>query len=119
METGVFSLKDFKNRKVLNQEGETLGNIYETVLDLQTGHIAYLVLASGGYLGMGEKHLPIPFAALYYNSDAGEYQLDVPKERLQQAPQIGMKDWPNRPDKRYIDDLYQYYGYKPYYGETK
>lgn len=119
METGVFSLKDFKNRKVMNQQGETLGNIYEVVLDLQTGHIAYLVLASGGYLGMGEKHLPLPFTALYYNPEAGEYQMDIPKERLQQAPHTEMKDWPERPDKQYVDDLYRYYGHKPYYGGIK
>ena len=119
MKSKIFSLKDLKNRKVTNPEGDTLGNVEEVVLDLQTGQIAYLLLASGGFLGIGEKYLPVPAEALRYNSGAGEYQMDIPKDRLKEAPQIEMKDWPNRPDKRYVDDLYRYYGYKPYYGNRK
>lgn len=119
MESNIFSLKDLKNRKVSNQQGDTLGNIEEVVLDLQTGQIAYLLLASGGFLGIGEKYLPVPMEALYYKPEAGEYQMDITKDRLKEAPQIAVKDWPNRPDKQYVDDLYRYYGYKPYYGKRK
>jgi sporulation protein YlmC with PRC-barrel domain len=119
MESNIFSLKDIKNKKVTNPAGDSLGNIDEVVLDLQTGQIAYLLLASGGFLGIGEKYLPVPPEALRYNPKAGGYQMDIPKDRLKNAPHIEMKDWPNRPDKRYVDDLYSYYGYKPYYGSRK
>ncbi len=114
MESNIFSLKDLKNKKVTNRDGDSLGHIDELVLDLQTGQMAYLLLASGGFLGIGEKYVPVPPNALTYNPRAGSYQMDVTKDQLKNAPHIEMKDWPNRPDKKYVDDLYRYYGYQPY-----
>src|SRR5262245_11726005 len=42
---------------VKNLQGEKLGNLRELMIDPQTGHVVYAVLASSGVLGMGEKSL--------------------------------------------------------------
>lgn len=114
MKSRLFSYKDFKNTTIKNTSGDTLGEVHDVVLSLQDGKIAYILLASGGFLGIGEKYLPVPYEALYFNPDTKGYEMDIPKDRLQEAPQIEIGDWPKRPDKKYIDQLYAYYGYEPH-----
>lgn len=112
MKSRLFSYNDFKNTTIKNAEGDTLGEVHDVVLNLRDGEIAYLLLASGGFLGIGEKYLPVPYEALYYNPEKEAYEMDITKEKLQKAPQIEIDNWPERPDSRYIDRVYAYYGYK-------
>lgn len=111
MNTDTFSYKNFKGASVKNPDGDTLGDVHDVVLDLKNGQIAYLVLASGGILGMGERYLPVPFEALEYNPDSDSFLINIPKEKFKDAPYVGTKNWPNRPDSRYVHDVYTYYGY--------
>lgn len=113
MESRLFSYSDFKNTTIKNTDGDTLGEVHDVVLNLRDGKIAYLLLASGGFLGIGEKYLPVPYEALYYNARSESYEMDISKEKLQEAPQIEIHNWPERPDSLYIDKVYAYYGYKP------
>lgn len=112
MESRLFSYKEFKNTTIKNAEGDTLGEVHDVVLNLQDGQIAYLLLASGGFLGIGEKYLPVPYEALYFNPDTETYEMDIPKDKLKEAPQIEISNYPERPDRRYIDKVYAYYGYQ-------
>jgi sporulation protein YlmC with PRC-barrel domain len=112
MESRLFLYKNFKNTTIKNKDGDTLGEVHDVVLNLQNGRIAYVLLASGGFLGMGEKYLPVPYEALYYNPDGGTYQMDIAKDKLQEAPRIDINNWPDRPDRKYVDRVYEYYGYK-------
>jgi hypothetical protein len=40
--------------------GEKIGTIERLMIDKLTGNVAYAVLSFGGFLGMGQKHAPIP-----------------------------------------------------------
>ncbi len=113
MKTEIFSFDKFKNVSVKNADGDSLGDVHDVLLDSQTGEVACLLLASGGFLGMGEKYLPIPFEALRYNPDSDTYFMDVHKDKFKEAPQLDIADQSRRPDRRYITDVYNYYGYKP------
>ena len=44
------------------------------------------LLGFGGILGVGQKHLPIPWARLKYEPTLGAYQLDLTEEELNRAP---------------------------------
>lgn len=113
MESRLFSYQNFKGTSIKNNDGDTLGNVHDLVLNLQDGRIAYVLLASGGFLGIGEKYLPVPYEALYYNPEKEAYQMDMEKDKLKEAPQIDIANWPERPDRQYIERVYAYYGYRP------
>jgi sporulation protein YlmC with PRC-barrel domain len=104
-------------RKVLNPAGEQLGNLKDLVIDLEEGHIAYAVLSFGGFIGMGDKLFAIPWEALVLNAKDHTFILDVEKEVLKEAPGFDKDHWPN--DAQYeagwLLDLYEYYGYSPYW----
>ena len=49
---------------VRRPNGQKIGSIQRLMIDKLTGNVAYAVLSFGGFLGMGKKHLPIPWARL-------------------------------------------------------
>ena len=81
-----------------------------------SGKVSYAVLSFGGFLGMGQKHLPIPWARLTYDRTLGAYQLDLSEEELKQAPSFAADqefDWGDR--SREIE-IHNYYRVPPYWG---
>jgi len=47
--------------------GEKIGTVQRLMIDKVSGNVAYAVLVFGGFLGMGRKHLPIPWTRLKYD----------------------------------------------------
>src|SRR5260221_629744 len=48
---------------VRRSSGEKIGTIERLMIDKLSGNVAYAVLSFGGFLGMGQKHVPIACAA--------------------------------------------------------
>ena len=60
----VLSLSTLTGHKVKNAAGEDLGKIEDLVLDETSGRILYGILSSGGFLGMGNRLVAIPWNRL-------------------------------------------------------
>ena len=101
--------------RVVNAKTESLGEIKEIVIDPKTGRVAYVVVAFGGFLTLGEKLFAIPFSAFDYNLTNNEYVLQVPKERLERAPGFDSTHWPAMSDEKWNRDVYTFYGRAPYW----
>jgi sporulation protein YlmC with PRC-barrel domain len=103
--------------KVFNSAGEQLGNLKELVIDLEDGRIAYVVLSFGGFLGMGDKLFAIPWEALDLNPKDQTFILDVDKEILKEAPGFDKDHWSDNAqyEAGWLLDIYEYYGYSPYW----
>jgi PRC-barrel domain len=71
---------------VRGREGEKLGTIERLMLDKLTGTVAYAVIRSGGFLGTGAHHYPVPWNALKYDPDRRAYQADITLEQLRSGP---------------------------------
>ena len=100
--------------RVVNPNGDSLGEIKEVVFDPCTGRVAYAVVSFGGFLGMGEKLFAIPFSAFEYNLTKNRYELDVSEERLKQAPGFDPDHWPAMEEK-WSREVYKYYERSPYW----
>jgi hypothetical protein len=101
---------------VRRTDGEKIGAIQRLMIDKQSGNVAYAVLAYGGFLGMNQKHLPIPWARLHYDRALGAYQLDMTEEELAQAPSFAADqefDWGDRSREA---EIHNYYSTRPYWG---
>ena len=71
---------------VYNMAGEKLGTIEDLVLDKINGSVQFAVLSFGGLLGLGDKHYPLPWSALNYDTRQGGYVVNLSKEQLENAP---------------------------------
>ena len=103
--------------KVVNANDEHLGKIEAIMLDVQSGRIAYAVLSFGGFLGMGTKLFALPWSSLTLDTDEKQFVLDVPKDKLQNAPGFDKNHWPSMADPRWAKDLHAYYDVTPYWEE--
>jgi sporulation protein YlmC with PRC-barrel domain len=100
---------------VVNKQGETLGRIDEIMIDVPSGRVAYAVMSSGGILGIGDKLFAVPFNALTLDTDNHCFVLDVPSERIAQAPGFDQDHWPEMADLQWAQHVHGYYGTRPYW----
>lgn len=115
MNSTAMSASTITGDKVRNHDGEKLGHLEEIVIDIGTGRVAYAVLASGGFLGLGDKYFAVPWDLLSIDSDNHEVVIDVDKAVLQDAPGFDKDDWPDVDDRTWMGDVYRYYGSEPYW----
>jgi sporulation protein YlmC with PRC-barrel domain len=103
---------------VENPQGNNFGEVEDLVFDLQDGRIAYAVLAYGGRLGLGENLAAVPWQALKLNAAEREFTLNMDKEKLRAAPSFAKDKWPQTLDRKWLSEVYAFYGVKPNW-ETK
>lgn len=117
----VLSATKIIGNKVVNTEGEQLGNIKDLVIDLDDAQIAYAVLSFGGLLGLGDKLFAIPLEALTFTAEDDTVILDMDKEVLKNAPGFDKERWPDEAqyEAGWLLDIYEYYGYSPYWMTDK
>ncbi|MBS0290777.1 MAG: PRC-barrel domain-containing protein [Proteobacteria bacterium] len=100
---------------VINNADEDLGEISEVMLDKLTGQVAYVVLESGTFLGMGGKLFALPWQSLHYDDQKDCFRVDIDKDRLKNAPGFDKDHWPNMADKTWGLSIATYYKTKPYW----
>src|ERR1700756_4851143 len=113
----VMDAATLKGDSVVNSSGEDLGKIEDIMLDVTSGRIAYGVLSFGGFLGMGDKLFAIPWSALTLDAANKCFVLDVPKERLENAPGFDKDHWPAMADRSWAREVHAYYEVSPYWDE--
>lgn len=74
---------------VYDRTGRHLGAIQGVMIDKVSGQVAYAVLAFGGFLGLGERHHPLPWRALHYSTEVGGYVVDIDPGVAAGAPTEG------------------------------
>lgn len=95
--------------KVVNRAGEALGEIEDIMLDVGRGRIAYAVMGSGGFLGVGEKLFAVPWHALTLDTDRHCFVLDVAKEHFRDAPGFDRDHWPSAAGEDWHREVHAYY----------
>jgi len=86
---------------VHNPQGQDLGSINDLMIDVNNQRVRYAILGFGGFMGMGEKLFAYPVDAL--QTSGNRLLLDVPQERLEQAPGFERNRWPDWIDTSYRD----------------
>jgi len=103
--------------EVKDPAGASLGSISDLVLSPDKGELRYAVVASGGFLGIGESLIPVPWKALRLQRDASSntdfWMLDVDNARFAKAPRIDPANWPDFADTQYTSQLDAFFGVEP------
>lgn len=98
---------------VRNPQDESLGDLKDFMIDSTSGKIAYGVLSFGGVLGIGNKLFAIPWDNFRVDAETERLILDVPKERLKDAPGFDEDHWPNFAEPTFASELRQHYATRP------
>ncbi|MHB8909824.1 MAG: PRC-barrel domain-containing protein [Syntrophales bacterium] len=100
--------------QVINRKGETLGKIENLVVDIDTGKIVYAVLGSGGFWGLGDKLVPIPWEALAALPSEGIFFLNKSKEQMGKVTAFDKDNLPDMTDLHWGEDIFKQYGVPGY-----
>lgn len=111
----LMTASTLEGNRVVNRQGETLGEITEIMLDVPRGRIAYAVMSAGGFLGVGDKLFALPFSALTLDTDRKCFILDAAKEKIESAPGFDKDRWPDSADLTWQRDVHGHYGRTPYW----
>lgn len=117
----VCKLSDVIGKTVENMQDENLGDIEDVVLDANRGQIAYAVVGAGGFLGMGEDLIAVPWDKLdiRVTNDDTDVRMATTKDELKGGPHFSKDQWPNADDKDYLIKVYTYYDTEPYWQSGK
>lgn len=102
---------DIRGRFVVDRSGDDIGKVDALLIDDQESKVRFLRVASGGFLGIGEKTFLIPVDAVTRITEE-TVTIDQEREHVAGAPAY---DPDVVPDVNYYTGLYGYYGYAPYW----
>ena len=107
-------------REVRSSDNQKLGKIDDLVVDLESGHVLYAVLGSGGILGAGEKkHAVAPGA--FTRGEGNNLRLNIDKDKLAAAPEFTRdidKDT-ELPKADFVYKVHQHYGQNAWWQGSK
>nr|WP_315726174.1 MULTISPECIES: PRC-barrel domain-containing protein [unclassified Bradyrhizobium] len=94
---------------VYGADDNKIGAIERVMIDKLSGRVSYVVLAFGGFLGLGNDHYPLPWQSLKYDTRLGGYVTGVTEDQLRGAPRYSDErewDWGDLATGRKVDDYY-------------
>lgn len=104
------NVDDITGTELRNPRDEQLGTV-DDVLVAPDGTILYLIVSRGGFLGLGEEHVAIPWQGLQATPGLNTFVLDVDENVVEQAPRVDADQFalPEVYEERHqeIDDYWQ------------
>lgn len=111
----VMAAATLDGNKVMSSDGEHVGKISDIMLDVRGGRIAYAVLSTGGFLGIGDTLHAIPWSALTLDTDDKCFVIDASADRIKNAPGFDKDHWPSMADLQWGTAVHDYYNRQPYW----
>jgi sporulation protein YlmC with PRC-barrel domain len=130
--TMVLRASKLEGRNIENASGEKVGDIQQIVFDTQNGRVAYVAVSMGGFLGVGDKLVAVPWEAINVRSStagaagagAGSERdgdekliLETSKDKLNAAPEFksGDESWREMSDPNWMNRVYSHFSVRPYW----
>jgi hypothetical protein len=101
---------------IYDRNGTHVGAVKRLMIDKKTGKIAYVVMAFGGFLGVGEDTHIIPWGALTYDTHLQGYRTSITEDRVRGAAAFYRDPNWNWSDRDLERELHDHYGAKYYWG---
>jgi len=104
----LISSENVQGTNVYGAGNEAIGEIDHLLIEKLSGRVVYAVMSFGGFLGLGHRHYPIPWAALKYDTNLGAYRTDITEGQLHDAPEFS--DDYSWEDRAWATRTHEHYG---------
>jgi sporulation protein YlmC with PRC-barrel domain len=78
---------------VSNPSNEDLGSVVDIILSSRTGRIAYLLIGRGGFFGIDERYIPVPWKDFKTPPDTILLVLNTTERAMDGAPRVKKGDY--------------------------
>jgi hypothetical protein len=87
-EAGLHDSGDIIGTRIKNAEGKDIGEIDRLMIDPSSGKISHVVVGLGGFLGVGEKKVVVPWSDLKMGAahDGKKALITMDQAKLESAP---------------------------------
>ena len=82
--------------RIKNEQGRDVGEIDNLLIDTQNGRISHVVVAVGGFMGVGEKKVVVPWSDLRIASEGKTSVATLDQAKLESAPRWDRVVWGDR-----------------------
>jgi len=114
LKTGGIHVADIIDSDVRNLKDVDLGSVSDVIVDRQSGKITYVVVSHGGFWGIGDDYVAVPWDSLRATPGFNTVVIDVSEKTMDQAPRVDpdqFVDLTRDGDSRQkIDDFWQDHG---------
>jgi len=100
---------------VRNLHDEKIGKVENLMVDMPAGRVVEVVLASGGFLGLGDELSAVPPQSFHTSAEPSVLSLDTTKEALASAPHFKSSEWSNANNPDQVGTVYHAYNVEPYF----
>lgn len=83
--TGQLTSDHLMDMKVVTPQGDKVGDIKNLVINPQNGQVSEVVVSVGGFLGIGDKKVALPWNQVQINQENKQLVTPATKEQLEQA----------------------------------
>lgn len=111
----LISASKVNGTAVYNPVGESIGKIYDVMLDKESGKVGYAIMSFGGFLGIGDSYHPLPWSLLKYDRNMEGYVVNISKDKLEGGPNYTPGTEPLWGDRDYDKKVYGYYDTPPFW----
>jgi len=109
------SFTELAGRQVWNLQNELLGRIKFITADLENGRLVEVVIASGGFFGIGGKLTSAPPSAFTFDAFRQVMRLDVSKARFDAAPRFRTSNVATYSQAERVAAVSRYFGVQPWF----
>lgn len=103
--------EDIRTYSVMDKDGHRIGKVHDLLIDPKENTVRFMVVESGGFLGMGEAKSFIPIDAIT-GITLNQVHINQTRERVAGAPAYDPELVTTRD---YHQNSYNYYGFAPYW----
>lgn len=121
----TWRVTELRGTNVMTPTGEKLGDLEEVAIDTN-GRVCYVAVSVGGFLGMGDKLVAVPWDSLTFSlaGDKGDEKLitlAATKKQLEGAPEFkeGKDHCAEMCDPKWISRVYGHYSCPAYWTTAK
>src|SRR3954465_10783952 len=97
----LISAGKVQGTNVYNTGGDSLGEVYDVMIDKRSGKVAYAIMSFGGFLAVGGAYHPRPWKPLKCDPRQGGYVVGLARDQLEGAPTYARTETPAWGDRAY------------------
>lgn len=106
---GIVRVDNIRGLDIYNLKGEEVGAVEGVTVDADKGDIAYVVVSHGGFLGIGDKLIAVPWKEFRMTKEEDVLVWDVSEKSLETAPGFDEDSWPNMSDPKWRGPVDAYF----------
>jgi sporulation protein YlmC with PRC-barrel domain len=111
----VASANHLMGTTAMNEQNEKLGKINNFIVDLQSGRVVEVIVASGGFLGIDQELSAVPPQSFRWNADNSALTLDTTRDNLKTSPHFKNSEWGYATQPATVTEVYSVYRVPAYF----